>query len=502
MARFLFTLAFVICPCVFSLFASVIQADESANELTASRRAENVSALLDGLLEGYDKRLRPNFGGPSVPVNISMYVYSVGPVTESQMQYTIDMYFRQQWIDERLRFTGDVTVLSLNSEMVDRLWVPDTYFVNEKSAKFHTILYKNTLIRIEQNGNILYSTRLTVTASCYMDLAFFPMDKQRCSLTMESYAYSDNQVHYYWIPSGPIYVDEAVTLPQFQFLGSSQRANTAQYYVGNYSQLIADFYLGREISYYLINVYLPATLIVIVSWVSFWIPRSSTPARTALGITTVLTMTTLIGNAGSSLPKLSYIKAIDLYLEMCYFFVFAALLEFALVSYYEKPSFKEARQRMKERAENGNSPASKSSGSPSSVYSVDKRRDEIEITFVNENALKEANLSRAEMINRGGARRCSYIRAAERGSPPAKPSSKSPSTPWRDQHDMTKCEEMCGPNCADFGEVGIDPGKVDMNSRRFFPLVFVLLKIIYWAYYVTVTSGGLEDLIAEVEQSS
>ncbi|XP_022086322.1 gamma-aminobutyric acid receptor subunit beta-like isoform X2 [Acanthaster planci] len=429
-----------------------------------------------------------------------MYVYSIGPVSEAQMQYTLDVYFRQQWTDERLRFVGDVSVLSLNSEMVDRLWVPDTYFVNEKSAKFHTVLYKNTLIRMDPAGNILYSTRLTVTASCYMNLAFFPMDKQRCSLTMESYAYSDNHVHYHWIPSGPIYVDEAVTLPQFQFLGSGHRTNTAQYYVGNYSQLIADFYLGREISYYLINVYLPATLIVIVSWVSFWIPRSSTPARTALGITTVLTMTTLIGNAGSSLPKLSYIKAVDLYLEMCYFFVFAALLEFALVSYYEKSCFKEARQRLKEAAENANSPASKSSGSPNSVYSVDKRQDEIEITFVNENALTAANLSRTERVNRGGARRSSYIRAAERGPPPTRASAKQPSTP-RQRQEVSQCEEMCGPKCADFGEVGLDPSKVDMNSRKFFPLTFVVLKIAYWAYYVTVTSGGVDDLIADVEQS-
>ena len=72
----------------------------------------------------------------------------------------MDLYFRQLWTDQRLQFPGDVVdELSLNSEMVDKLWVPDTYFVNEKSAKFHDVIYKNTLIRIRQNGDILYSTR-------------------------------------------------------------------------------------------------------------------------------------------------------------------------------------------------------------------------------------------------------------------------------------------------------------------------------------------------------
>ena len=90
---------------------------------------------------------------------------------------------------------------------------------------------------------------------------------------------------------------------------------------------------------------MPSTLIVVVSWLSFWIHRTATPARVALGITTVLTMTTLMGNAGASLPKLSYVKAIDIYLGMCYFYVFAALLEFSMVCYFDKPRFKEARAR-------------------------------------------------------------------------------------------------------------------------------------------------------------
>lgn len=51
------------------------------------------------------------------------------------------------------------------------------------------------------------------------------------------------------------------------------------------------------------------------------------------GITTVLTMTTISNGVRSSLPRISYIKAIDIYLVMCFVFVFAALLEYAAVNY-------------------------------------------------------------------------------------------------------------------------------------------------------------------------
>lgn len=54
---------------------------------------------------------------------------------------------------------------------------------------------------------------------------------------------------------------------------------------------------------------------------------------TITGITTVLTMTTISTGVRASLPRISYIKAIDIYLVMCFIFVFAALLEYAVVNY-------------------------------------------------------------------------------------------------------------------------------------------------------------------------
>ena len=45
-----------------------------------------------------------------------------------------------------------------------------------------------------------------------------------------------------------------------------------------------------------------------------------------LGVTTVLTMTTLISSTNASLPKISYVKSIDAYLAFCFFMVFASLI--------------------------------------------------------------------------------------------------------------------------------------------------------------------------------
>ena len=47
-------------------------------------------------------------------------------------------------------------------------------------------------------------------------------------------------------------------------------------------------------------MYVPSSLIVTMSWVSFYLPRGSAPARVGLGGTTVLTMVTLMGSVNRS----------------------------------------------------------------------------------------------------------------------------------------------------------------------------------------------------------
>ena len=73
-----------------------------------------------------------------------------------------------------------------------------------------------------------------------------------------------------------------------------------------------------------------------MSWVSFWLNRGAAPARVSLGVTTVLTMTTLSNSVNAALPKVSYMKSIDIYLFVCFFMVFGALIEYACVGYTDK----------------------------------------------------------------------------------------------------------------------------------------------------------------------
>ena len=79
-----------------------------------------------------------------------------------------------------------------------------------------------------------------------------------------------------------------------------------------------------------------------LSWVAFWINKHSEPARVALGVTTVLTMTTQLTSSVSNTMRVSYPKALDVWYSACMVFVFGALLEYAFVNVCSRSEKKHA----------------------------------------------------------------------------------------------------------------------------------------------------------------
>uniref|UniRef100_A0A8C9UWW0 Gamma-aminobutyric acid type A receptor subunit alpha6a n=1 Tax=Scleropages formosus TaxID=113540 RepID=A0A8C9UWW0_SCLFO len=287
------------------------------------QQSENVTRILDRLLEGYDNRLRPGFGGT---VTTNIIVCSLLPSNE----FTIDVFFRQTWIDERLRFEGPIEILRLNNLMVNKIWTPDTFFRNGKKSVAHNMTSPNKMFRIMKNGTVLYTMRLTIRAECRMRLMNFPMDGHACPLKFGSYGYSITEVVYTWKKGPLLSVEvpkESSSLLQYDLVGQTVSSETVKINTGEYSVQTVYFMLERKLGYYLIQTYIPLIMIVVLSQVVFWINKESIPARTVAGITTVLTMTTLSISARHSLPKVSYTTAMDWFIAVCFAFVFSALIE-------------------------------------------------------------------------------------------------------------------------------------------------------------------------------
>ncbi|XP_047209625.1 glycine receptor subunit alphaZ1 isoform X5 [Girardinichthys multiradiatus] len=338
------------------LFFSLAASKEAAARKAASPMppSEFLDKLM-GKVSGYDARIRPNFKGPPVNVTCNIFINSFGSIAETTMDYRVNIFLRQQWNDPRLAYSEyPDDSLDLDPSMLDSIWKPDLFFANEKGANFHEVTTDNKLLRISKNGNVLYSIRITLILACPMDLKNFPMDVQTCIMQLESFGYTMNDLIFEWDEKGAVQVADGLTLPQFILKEEKDlRYCTKHYNTGKFTCIEARFHLERQMGYYLIQMYIPSLLIVILSWVSFWINMDAAPARVGLGITTVLTMTTQSSGSRASLPKVSYVKAIDIWMAVCLLFVFSALLEYAAVNFIARQHkellrFRRRRRHMKE----------------------------------------------------------------------------------------------------------------------------------------------------------
>ncbi|PIC27400.1 hypothetical protein B9Z55_019667 [Caenorhabditis nigoni] len=313
----------------------------------ASSDTEIIKKLLG---KGYDWRVRPPGINLTIPgthgaviVTVNMLIRSISKIDDVNMEYSVQLTFREEWVDGRLAYglPGDDTPPFLILTAGQQIWMPDSFFQNEKQAHKHDIDKPNVLIRIHRDGLILYSVRISMVLSCPMHLQYYPMDVQTCLIDLASYAYTTNDIEYQWKKDKPVQLKNGLhsSLPSFQLNNVYTDLCTSKTNTGTYSCLRTILELRRQFSYYLLQLYIPSTMLVIVSWVSFWLDRGAVPARVTLGVTTLLTMTTQASGINAKLPPVSYTKAIDVWIGACLTFIFGALLEFAWVTYISSRSF-------------------------------------------------------------------------------------------------------------------------------------------------------------------
>ncbi|KAF8365613.1 glc-2 [Pristionchus pacificus] len=389
---------------------------------------------------------------------VNMASNPLEPINIVFQEYSMQITFREEWIDRRLAYDrffdneSDYPKYLTVPHVKTNLWIPDSFFPTEKSAHRHMIDTENMFLRIYPDGRVLYSVRLSLTNSCSMQLQMYPLDVQVCNFDLISYAHTTKDIVYEWTntpETKPVQLKDGVglDLPNFQLDGVPpvNKECTSITNTGNYDCLRMQLILRRQFSYYLVQLYAPTTMIVIVSWVSFWIDMHSTAGRVALGVTTLLTMTTLQSAINTKLPPVSYVKIVDVWLGACQTFVFSALIEYAFVSYQDS-----ARQH--EKSMNANTV--RKPWRNLNTVQAQKRRNQMEM-------LEDADMYQPPCTCHLGETR-----------PPS----------WSEKFRKY------------FEKPDYLPARIDFYARFLAPLGFLVFNIIYWSSCYIMTSAVEKEL--------
>lgn len=454
--------------------------------------ANTTSNILNRLLITYDPRIRPNFKGIPVEDRVNIFINSFGSIQETTMDYRVNIFLRQQWNDPRLRLPQDYKSdsLTVDPSMFKCLWKPDLFFANEKSANFHDVTQENILLFIFRNGDVLISMRLSVTLSCPLDLTLFPMDTQRCKMQLESFGYTTDDLQFMWQTGDPVQMEQ-IALPQFDIKQEDiDYGNCTKFYAGTgyYTCVEVIFTLRRQVGFYMMGVYAPTLLIVVLSWLSFWINPDASAARVPLGILSVLSLSSECTSLASELPKVSYVKAIDIWLIACLLFGFASLVEYAVVQVMlnspKRIEAEKAKMAAKDKAE-GKTPATKNNtvngtqGTPlHHVSTMHVNTVHVSTLHVGETRCKKVCTSKSDLRTND----FSIVGSLPRDFELSNFDCYGKPIDIDAAHGKSKAKQKKPPPPKPV--IPSAAKRVDLYARALFPFTFLFFNVIYWSVYL------------------
>ncbi|OZC09475.1 Neurotransmitter-gated ion-channel ligand binding domain protein [Onchocerca flexuosa] len=306
------------------------------DKIKRQQTCANDSFILETILKKYNRHKIP---GDSVIVQVEVWVQEITTISDITSDFQLDIYISEMWLDPALDYSWMQPCkynLSLNSVLLEKLWTPNSCFINSKTADIHRSPFPNIFLMIYSNGSVWTNYRLKLQGPCTMDLTRFPFDNVTCSLTFESFNYNTDEVQMIWSPLGVSKMREKMELADYELTGIENLRKTEPYPAGFWHELTMKFHFKRRAGWYILQAYLPTYLTICISWISFALGSKAIPARTMLGVNSLLAMTFQFGNIIRNLPRVSYVKAIDVWMLSCMTFVFCSLLELAWIGYLSR----------------------------------------------------------------------------------------------------------------------------------------------------------------------
>lgn len=393
------------------------------------------------LFRYYSRHKLPQRRG--VDVTIEIHVQDISTLDEMTSEFDIDIMFSEMWSDPGLKFNrSSICKKNISLEygyFKKKVWYPNTCIVNAKNARIHQSPGENVFAIIYENGNVWTNYRMRVRGPCELNFVDFPLDKQSCSLVLESYSHNADEVKLKWDRQA-VTLMKNITLPDFDFQRWSVSGSRQQYPNGDWYQLSITFHFKRRFGFYFMQAYVPSYVTIMISWISFYIDYRSMPARTTVGVSSLLAVTFQFGNVMKNLPKVSYVKALDVFMLAATMFIFASLIELAIVSYmatWYKPNKPAAKlQKPGNSFRLHGSPAHQNNGQTYRLQVNESNVGYPESQFLFKD---DSNVSPLVSNNRRTA------------------------------------------------ENGFRPESIDRVSMFLFPIAFILFNIGYWGYYLSYT---------------
>jgi hypothetical protein len=297
----------------------------------------------------------PKGDGPVV-VRASFHLRDINEIDDEVETFEFEGVLTLTWQDRRQAFdpaeAGVDEKVYLGAYQFNEVftgWFPQVVLVNE-SGPYEK---HGTLLRVRPDGTVTLIEALNAIGEADLQLRRYPFDHQRLTAIFEVLGFDASEVVMQPESGARSSSSERVQIPQWALtnVSASTRDRHASYAgrTGIASAYVVSVDVQRKPFYIVRLIIFPLMLIVMLSWVVFWMDRASLGDRINVSFIGILTAVAYQIVVGEIMPQISYMTLMHGFLNLSLFIMCATVVINLVVGKLDEAGKSEAGDRIDRR---------------------------------------------------------------------------------------------------------------------------------------------------------
>lgn len=269
-------------------------------------------------------------------VNVSIHLNKIYDINSVNQTYILDAYLVLRWEDAKsnIFIEDDKGIVYENNKFPTDIFIPSFELINILGERK---IINNQLI-VLKNGQYIYNERFHGTFTTQMDYHKYPNDIQCFTIQLESFTMEREKLIFINPKLFPLQLTENY-MEGWDIIEKKDYVNEVTYNHLSinrkgevFSRCNFEIYAQRKIEYYLWKVFLPVGLLIIASWLVFWVKDFAN--QLSISFTLMLTMVTFNFYTSSLLPALPYNTFVEIVIISGYISIFLTLISIIFTHAY------------------------------------------------------------------------------------------------------------------------------------------------------------------------
>jgi len=252
-------------------------------------------------------------------VEVKMVLLDVDEIDNVKQTFTANLATAMRWQDHSLAHQGPGSI----SKPLTDIWYPSVQILNQQRlvATFPKV------VEILPDGTVVYRQRYWGNFSQPLELKSFPFDTQKLKVIVANVGFGMQSVRL--LPSSDSGISEKFSMPDWTVTEWDFAAVDLPIEENDtpVKGMVFSLDVKRDTSYFKYKVIFPLVLIVMMSWMVFWIDPSLVATQISVSVTAMLTLIAYRFALAGLIPRLAFLTSLDFFVLVSTLAVFISMIE-------------------------------------------------------------------------------------------------------------------------------------------------------------------------------